>query len=437
MSTVACAPRAVALEGRAKREAGYRRQLYWCVLAALGLRLLFVIVVLPLLDARLGLGYAAQNYDADRYGDIANTILRGTYRDVDRAPVYTVFVAAIYALFQHSNLAVKIAQCAIDTGTVALIWILGQRFAPGQRTGGIAAFLYAVYPLAWWRCGFVDKEVIETFALAAAVSSLRMSGLRRSFVTGLLLGFANLVKPVLLGMPLVVGIWIWKRRTAARKPGPLLATLVLGTLLFVTPWTARNYLLTRQFIPVAVENGGLTAYVGNYPPSLGVWEGPHKAEWQAGIAKLAAEHAGASRAQMDGIYLRAAVDEVEANPVTALEMFGLKLWRFWFSNASGRLQLPVFGIQFVMLGLASVGLFRGQFTHDSKLLFALLIGYLWLVHAVIYAEVRFSLPAMPFVMLLSASGVLAVWARLQRVRSGPQKDSRQLQRAKPTATSSC
>jgi hypothetical protein len=358
------------------------------------------------------LGYAASGFDADHYGAIADAILQGRYTDVQRAPLYTAFVALIYALFWHSNAAVKTAQAFVDTGTAALIWSLGKRIAPASNAGRLSGLLYAAYPLAWWRCGFIGKEVLETFGLALFVWSFQATGLKQQLRSGLLLGLANLIKPILLGLPLAVAVWFWTQRKRLRAAAAQWLMVVLGMLVVVTPWTARNYLVTGEFVPVALENGGLTAFVGNFVPSLGAWEGPHKAEWEAAVAQIAAQHPDASQVELDRVYMRHALAEIAAQPARFPEMVALKLWRFWFANPSGRLGLLVLTIQLIVLGLAVIGLFQPRIPAGTKLFLGLVIGYLWLTHGLVYAEVRFSLPAAPCMMILAAPGITAVWARV-------------------------
>jgi hypothetical protein len=382
-----------------------KREFVCCLAVALVLRLGFALVVLPFLDARLNLHYAASNYDADGYGPIADSILQLRYTDVERAPLYPAFVALIYALFHGSTPAVKAAQAVVDTMTVALIWRLGARIAPGSRIGPLAGWLYALYPLAWWRSGFIYKETLETFSLMLFVSVWLAGPIsrRRSTLSGIVLGLVNLVKPIFLGLPLVVGVWLWHRHR--KSSGACWLSLVGGVALVVLPWTVRNYVVAHEFIPVAVEEAGQTAFVGNFAPSLGAWEGPHKEAWEADLAHIAAAHPGADAATLDRAYLAAAADEVRSQPGVFPEMLALKAWRFWFSNASGRLGIAVVVVQAVFLGLAVWGLVKRSLPADVAWFFGLVIGYTWLLHALVYADVRFSLPLIPYVVLFGAAAL--------------------------------
>ncbi|MCX7824017.1 MAG: hypothetical protein N2689_00475, partial [Verrucomicrobiae bacterium] len=115
------------------------------LLTALALRLGFVFGGLPAIEPRLAL-----RYDADNYTAIAASIWRGEWTDVERGPVYPLLVAACGG----SLTVVRVVQAVVDTVTVLLLFLLGRRWW-NQRLGLAAGWLYALYPLAWWRVGFV------------------------------------------------------------------------------------------------------------------------------------------------------------------------------------------------------------------------------------------------------------------------------------------
>lgn len=386
--------------------------LWVCFAVALSARLLFLFVVFPALEPRLGGDYAATGYDADGYGKIAEQILRGEYRDLERAPLYPAFLALLYALLGKSIVVVRIAQALLDVGTVALIARLGRSLAPARPLGAWAAWLYALYPLAWWRCAFVNKEILQTTALVLFVSAFYAaaqspsSAPRKFFLAGLALGALNLVKPIFLLLPLALSIWFWIQRSPLLRAAAALGAFVAGMGLVILPWTARNYAVSGEFVAVALERRGVTMFVGNYHPNRGAWEGAHKTEWQAELSRIAAEHPQVSPVDLDRLYWRAAMENIARHPLSFAEMFARKLWRFWFANPSGRMGQAVLAVQLLFVGLAAAGLARRVLPGSVALLFLLLIGYVWVLHAVVYAEVRFSLPLMPLLAVCGAAAFL-------------------------------
>jgi hypothetical protein len=344
-----------------------------CLAVALLLRLGFVFLGFPALEPRWHL-----REDGDGYGEIAQSIREGRYDDVTRGPVYPGFVAMAV-----SPLAVKILQALLDTATGLLVWRLA-----GKRLW--AAWLWAVYPFAIWRVAFINKEVVLTFLLAAYV----LLQLRdKPLAAGLLLGLVNLCKPTFLLWPFLLLPFL-PRRGWWTLP---------AMLLVIAPWTYRNWRVTGgEFLPVATEAGGLTTFVGNYQPTDGLWEGPGKPRWLAAVDEIKTQNTGASVVALDRAFYRAAWRQVTGHPLKALELVARKCGRFWFLSAARRERLLGIAIQGGYLALLGIGLWRARPWSREVIVMVALIGYGMLVHALSYADLRFSLPVMPLVCARAA-----------------------------------
>ena len=360
-----------------------KRKLLVCLLVAAGLRLAFLFVLFPVLQDRWQL-----RDDGDGYRPLAQTIREHQYTDVTRGPVYPVIVAAC------PGITLKIVQVLLDTAVCALLfWLAGRRLS--------AAWLWALYPFAIWRVAFVNKETVLTFLIVAylliQLTALRSGKLGWWIVAGGMLGCVNLCKPTFILWPvLALGVlWCHPQRGAV--------VVLLGVMgLCLMPWMIRNAALTGEILVVATERGGLTTFVGNYQPTDGNWEGPGKGRWQAAVAAINVEQAGASVVALDRAFYRAAWQQVAGHPAQAAWLAFRKCGRFWFFSAKRRELLLAGLIQGGYLGLLGLGLWRARpRTSESWLLLAL-IGYGMLVHALSYADLRFSLPVMPCVCALAS-----------------------------------
>jgi hypothetical protein len=179
--------------------------------------------------------------------------------------------------------------------------------------------------------------------------------------------------------------------------------MLAAMVVVIAPWTARNLRVTDgAFIAVATEQGGVTTFVGNYQPTLGLWEGPGKLQWMAAVDGIERQHAGASLVELDRAFYEAAWGQVHANPSKALELFVRKCGRFWFLSAARRERLASFAIQSGYLALLGIGLWRLRLLGLPIVLLVTLILYVMLLHALSYADLRFSLPVMPVVCALAA-----------------------------------
>ena len=193
----------------------------------------------------------------------------------------------------------------------------------------------------------------------------------------------------------------------------LLAAGEGALLALLTPWTYRNWRVTGgEFLPVATERGGVTTFIGNYQPSAGSWEGPGKAQWQAAVAEISTQNPGVSVVQLDHVFYRAAWQQIAGNPVQAVGLAIRKCGRFWFFSAKRRELLLAGLIQGGYLALLGFGLWQVPWARERWLLLAL-IGYVMVVHALSYADLRFSLPIMPCVCALAAGAFVG------RGRTGP------------------
>ena len=377
------------------------RPLWICLLAALLLRLAFVFIGFPILQQHWNL-----HEDGDGYGLIAQTIREGHYTDVTRGPIYPVFVA-----MAGSPPMVKVLQALLDTGTCWLVFLLANR-------NWKAAALWAIYPFAIWRVAFINKEVLLAFLLTAYVwvqwLALRNGKLWQWLATGGLLALVNLCRPTFLAWPLAVFALAFLHRVSLGR----VAAMVTAMLVLVAPWTWRNYAVTDgAFLPVAAENGGVTTFIGNYQPTLGLWEGPGKPRWMLAVAQIRSQHPDASAVELDRAFYAAALDQVSRNPAKAVEMFVRKCGRFWFLSAARREQTVSFFIQIAYLALLGIGLWRRWPWGMETVLLLALIAYVMLIQALSYADMRFSLPVMSLVCATACAAFQASERRTELTAS--------------------
>jgi hypothetical protein len=363
------------------------RPLYYCLLVALCLRLAFIFLAFPALQEHWHL-----REDGDGYGVIAQTIRERHYTDINRGPIYPLFVA-----LAGSSVIVKLLQALLDTLTCWIVFLLAGR-------NWKAAALWAIYPLAIWRVAFVNKEVILALLLVAYVYvqllALRGGKFWQWLAAGGLLALVNLCKPMFLAWPLVVlAIALLHRVPLSR-----VAALILAMIIVIAPWTWRNYVETKgSFVPVALEQGGITTFIGNYQPTLGLWEGPGKSLWMLAVAGVRAQNPAASTVELDRAYYGAALQQVVGNPLKAAGMFLRKCARFWFLSAARREQVGSVVIQIGYLALFGIGLWRRWPWQAETVMVLALIAYVMLIHALSYADIRFSLPVMPLVCAVAAT----------------------------------
>src|SRR6266478_1739089 len=182
-----------------------------------------------------------------------------------RAPGYPAFLAAIYFLAGTGRRAVMLAQAFVDLATCVLAAGIAHRLATGApdpartRVAAAALWLTALCPFTANYAAVPLTEVLATlFTTLALLIFLSPAGMEfdriasrgdllRSakiwFAGGLVVGLGTLVRPetpLLLGAVLIF-LWLRYRRPANWKKLAL-ATLwmIVGVLLPLAPWAARN-----------------------------------------------------------------------------------------------------------------------------------------------------------------------------------------------------
>lgn len=330
-----------------------------------------------------------------------------------RGPVYPLFLAGIYALAGHNYQAVWAVQVILHLVNCWLIFLLAKT-AYREQVGLAAALLYALYPAFAFYPGLIMTETVTLSLLLAAMlllaQAVRRDSLALSTISGLFLGLATLCKPTTLLFPLFLGlIWLIQKRGHALVRYGLLLTLSM--ILVIAPWTIRNYLAFGKVVPVSVF-AGYNLLLGTIPRNDTTFD----------LAAFAADY-WTEPISKDRAALLAGVNKIAADPVAYASMMPSKLVYFLLPDGMfviGDSQTPqailLILYQLLLLGLAFVG-WRHTLSSPTTLLFLSLVVYFVLMHLVIISTPRFNVPIMPYILILSAVGLKAVYRYIRQWRA--------------------
>jgi hypothetical protein len=198
-----------------------------------------------------------------------------------RLPGYPLFIAAVYAVFGHTNnTAVRITQAVLDTATCVLIALIAFQWEPEsrrKRAAAIAALAFiAVCPFSTIYTATILTETPTIFLSAAmcltATLAFKAVTWKRSVIlwtaTGIIAGMAVLFRPdsglfaAAIGLTLVGDALLRPQVEPVTDKGAgvrsrLVKALKLGAIfsaafcLVLTPWTIRNKRLFHVFQPLA------------------------------------------------------------------------------------------------------------------------------------------------------------------------------------------
>lgn len=255
------------------------------------------------------------------------------------APMYSWFLAALYALVGPSMTAAKTVQAVLGALTAVLLKRTGQRLF-GPAAGAGAGLVWAVYAPAIFYETILHSCALQAFLNVAAVWGLvGLKGAKRPsarlFMSGFLLGLSALVRPhVLLFAPLgALFAWFAAGRVEPRRRLCGAAVFVGGAALAVAPATVHN-LAAGDFVAVS-SSGGINFYIGNGPGANGQFVVPQPfAPWQADrpdeqervFAELAEKEIGRALlpSEVSGFWFERAVEHIIDEPGSFVRLLGKK-----------------------------------------------------------------------------------------------------------------
>ena len=221
--------------------------------------------------------------DAQAYDSIAVSLVQGTgYAEITRpelaeaaigrlGPGYEFFLATIYKLFGHNVQIVWGIQSLIHVGSAFLVYLLVRRFRsdpewPAVLAAGVYVFFIDLLEFP----AMLMTETLYLFLVLGAIhfslNYVERARLIDVVASGVLFALALLVRP-----PITIAMMVFLGFILFRKEYRHALAFVGILVLFLAPWTIRNYLrYDRLIITSAII--GYDVWVGNSPDSKHVGE---------------------------------------------------------------------------------------------------------------------------------------------------------------------
>ena len=365
-----------------------------------------------------------------------------------RPPGYPYFLAAVYRVFGHGYLAPRLIQFGLGLVSCVLIYLAARRWV-GPPPALIAAFFSAVYWVFIYFEGELLDPALSIFSLLVFVN-LVMTWKKKlntaySCLSGVALGLFALVRAnALLLIPAVIlwMVWVLARRRLRGRSLVTAASFLLGSAVVILPVTARNYLVSGEFVLIA-SNAGSSLLVGNndradgtthYLPGWGYFDSPfdHPATLRA-LERQLGRPIGAAAAS--AYYTRQALNWIRAHPLDFALLTLRKTALFWgpaevtnnkeihYSRLYSKVLKAIPGGFSLVLALFLTGTAilildrRTSIRHrgknrikiaadrESGVLFILLILVYFLSMLPAAAADRYRLPVVPLMLVVSSAGV--------------------------------
>jgi 4-amino-4-deoxy-L-arabinose transferase-like glycosyltransferase len=242
--------------------------------------------------------------------------------------LYTLYLAAIYALVGHHPLVARLVQAVISGGGCWLVFRIARRLF-GERVGLAAAALSALYAyLIYFGAALMTQAFYIVALLAAIDRALEVAARPRTrawAALGVSLGIGVLLRQsLLLYVPLLLGWLVWTTRGRMRWRDAALTVALLA--LCILPWTARNYAVFHDFL-LLNANGGYFLYASNHPDQ-GTHFDPNF------TAPIPADLVGAGEPAIDRGLTRAALGFIAAEPGRFLRLAWSRAGSYFWLTAS-------------------------------------------------------------------------------------------------------
>ena len=409
--------------------------------------------------------------DQREYLSLAQNLLAGRglqfydrrFQDVVRAfrtPGYPAWIALWGAHVQ----IVLVAQALLDASTVLATYLLAKAllYRRGSEIGPLAAAaLVAVDPLLIAFSGLLLSETLFTAMLAWGMVCLVIGGngarvepqkpfrpgrgLLLWLTGGLLLALSSLVRPSALPLPVLMGIAAvflsrsgkadqnWPAGRAYNQqhlpvmpavwppkgwPLPVGATMLLLTLLVVTPWAFRNWRVLGTWV-WTTTNEGVTAYDGFNPDATGASDQSFLGDFPQ-LKQMGEVERSAYLSDKAAAYVR-------ANPQRAAKLAMLKAARTWspvplsreYGDWKRSVVLLAYSLPLDLLVVAGlVGPLGNGMRRAAKVYLVLPAIYFTAVHMLSVGSIRYRAPVEPELAVIAAAAVAEFVRMVRMAREG-------------------
>jgi 4-amino-4-deoxy-L-arabinose transferase-like glycosyltransferase len=363
-----------------------------------------------------------------------------------RGPGYPYLLGAVYALSGNSLTAARLLGVALGALSVLLLYLIAKRIW-GKRIGLIAAALAAAFPsLVLLSRDLVSENLFIALELAAVlcVLNFRRSGgaLRWAGAAGALCGLAALTRNtgLALAIPIALGVWTLRPRWGVAALAAPLLVLACGAVV-IAPWIVRDAAEFGRFVPITTSSG--IASAGTYneasyrdSASHGAWRDP---QIVPEFTRLFVTP-GRDEAAVDSILRTDARDFAWSHPGYVAEASAWNLLRLFeltggsvvdehghavadrgigSADPTGERIGIALAALLALVGIVAILKSRSRSRAEggpprvpSGPLFLWLIPILMILIAMPIAGLpRYRLPADPFLLILAAIGLTALWDR--------------------------
>jgi F0F1-type ATP synthase membrane subunit c/vacuolar-type H+-ATPase subunit K len=356
----------------------------------------------------------------------ARNILEGHgFRNIDGTPIirrppgYPLILAGLFGLSQFLSIREETVLATFSILSMGLtsvfVFMLAQSIW-GPRPALVSSLVWMTYPFALWLTKQPNSEIPFQVVFYGGFCLFWYALLCKSrtwpifFLSGLLVGFATLIRPIGIGVGFIMGamIWLVRREVTPRLRLFLITVILLGNVVAILPWEVWVYYTTGRVVilstnGVSVIRQGLTYAVGR--------DFPQGAVVPQGIETLMRDfRARNDELQSLGGVVSAITEALRTRPVTVAKLFALKAARSWYGTYTHRHQMPILLIQMlylIMIFWSSLVTWKqGGITKQMAIGIWLMVLYFWGMTIISWSMLRYMVPVMGLLFVLAPAALL-------------------------------
>lgn len=355
------------------------------------------------------------------YEPVAESILQGKGIPVKEnfairyPPGYPFFLSMVFYLSQLigiNKLALVVIFNVIITALACCFLFLIADIIFNKKIAFISSFLWMTYPFNLWFIKNPNSEVPFIFLLFLGIwlyiLALKKKHLGFIFLTGVILGFTSLVRPIGLLLPFLLALMIFfLLKEASRKIQFLLVMILLiGNLIIIFPWESYVFSETGRLIPLST--GGPPSIAGGIILLSKEGQGGNRITLSSDVLALTVRAENSTLNTMGDI-LYFSSRELASHPIAFFKLIGLKMVRAWYSTSQMWWEGQILAVQILYLLTGFIGIALGIKTFGGRaenikdiIILLSIILYFWGMTILGLSMLRYMVPAMGLLIIFSA-----------------------------------
>jgi len=345
------------------------------------------------------------------YAPVAMQILKGhgiTYESgapaIRYPPGFPLILAGLFGLAQVSGVSLDSAIVffqVITMGFASLILYLISKEIWGENLAWITPLLWTTYPVALWSVKQPNSELpfmVALFSLVLLVIKPNSEKRTKNIVSGILAGAAMLIRPIAIGLPLIISLWLGWKANWKRSYWQQLALFFMGLFCIITPWEIWAYRVTEKWIPLS--SGGLPSILDGLTFAINNEDRqevsiPYGVQVLMHRTKDAYENNQLESVKDISIFV---IQEFRDYPLDVLNLGLIKAARSWYATDSRRFEMLIIVVQLIyIISIICGSLVLWKYRIEQRptlLLFVSITVYFWIMTATVLSIVRYMLPAL-------------------------------------------